>query len=220
VTEQLSAEELARVPVFPLARLVLFPDTLLPLHFFEPRYRALMRDCLEKGQKCIAVAQLRPGFDAAGKPPIYERASIGRILQHIKNADGTYDVVLQGVARVMLDEQATEDPYRVARAHVLTERVPAGGIKQGELAAVMALAESVRDMVRRSQPEFELLAKASDSPARIADKLADQLVTDPALRQELLETLDVQKRLDALAREVATLESLLRRRFNKASTGN
>ena len=45
----LSAEELARLPVFPLPRVVFFPGTALPLHLFEPRYTEMIEDCLDSG---------------------------------------------------------------------------------------------------------------------------------------------------------------------------
>jgi Lon protease-like protein len=220
VTETLSPEELASMPIFPLPKLVLFPGALLPLHFFEPRYRALMHDCLAQGPRCMAVAQVRPGFEPAFRPPIFDRAGVGRILEHTLNADGTYDVLLEGIARVFLDEQPDQGPYRRATAHVLNDRLPAGGIEHTEVTAVMALAESVRHLVRQSRPDFELTVQAADPAERIVDKLADQLVADPAIRQDLLETLDVQQRFQIVARQVATLESLLKARLRKSTSLN
>jgi Lon protease-like protein len=220
VTVLLSVQELAHMPIFPLPNLVLFPGALLPLHFFEPRYRALVRDCLATEGKHMVVAQVRPEINAAVPPQIYACAAVGRIIQHVENADGTYDVVLEGVARVGLDELPVEGPYRCARVHVLSERMPASGIDEGELAAVIALAESVRDTVRGTPMRFELAAKITDEPARLVDKLADQLMGDPRVRQDLLETLDVQQRLNTLARELVKLQAMLKSRLRKNATLN
>ena len=72
----LSAKELARLPVFPLPRVVFFPGTALPLHLFEPRYTEMIEDCLESGCTAMAVALLSPGWEDSyeGKPAIHEIA--------------------------------------------------------------------------------------------------------------------------------------------------
>ena len=54
---------LAEVPVFPLPNVVFFPGTQLPLHIFEPRYRALMRSCMESDRMVMAIALLKPGYE-------------------------------------------------------------------------------------------------------------------------------------------------------------
>ena len=58
----LSDEELVKLPVFPLPRVVFFPGTALPLHFFEPRYTRMIEECLERGCTAMAVALLAPGW--------------------------------------------------------------------------------------------------------------------------------------------------------------
>src|SRR5256885_1554044 len=101
-----SGEDPVVVPIFPLPKLVLFPGTLLPLHVFEPRYRDMLADTLANERRLIAVAQLKPGWESLyeGRPEIYDVAGVGRIVQHKKNPDGTYDIVLEALARVQLRE--------------------------------------------------------------------------------------------------------------------
>src|SRR5262245_637465 len=114
----LRADQLASVAVFPLPNVVLFPGARLPLHIFEPRYRAMMADVLAGGSGRMVVAQLAPGWqrDYAGQPPMCPVAGIGRIERSEHNADGTYDLELLGLARVQLDELPMLDkPYRRVR---------------------------------------------------------------------------------------------------------
>ena len=54
-------------PIFPLPNVVLFPNALLPLHIFEPRYRQMTADALE-GERLIAMALLRPGWESSSPP--------------------------------------------------------------------------------------------------------------------------------------------------------
>ncbi|MBW2375273.1 MAG: LON peptidase substrate-binding domain-containing protein [Deltaproteobacteria bacterium] len=106
----LSAEELARLPVFPLPRVVFFPGTALPLHLFEPRYTEMIEDCLDNGCTAMAVALLAPGWEDHydGDPAIYEIAGAGRIVAHQRQPDGTHDVILHGLDRVRLHEFPNE----------------------------------------------------------------------------------------------------------------
>jgi Lon protease-like protein len=200
------------VPVFPLPKLVLFPGTLLPLHIFEPRYRDLLRDSLASENRLIAVAQLKPGWESRyeGRPAIYDVASVGRIAKHAKNSDGTYDIVLEALARVHLDElEPGALHYRRATATVLRERAPKGGVNQTEVSALLSLAARVATIVKQALPGFIMQAEQDDTPALLSDRIADQFVLDPAVRQDLLETLDVNARIRALTLQLAQLHLAL-----------
>jgi Lon protease-like protein len=200
------------LPVFPLPKLVLFPGTALPLHVFEPRYRDMMADCLRTGSPLIAVAQLKPGWEPAyeGRPAIYDVAGVGRITEHKKNPDGTYDIVLDALARVHLRELAAEGlSYRRAQATVLNDRLPKTGIDATDVAALLSLATRISTIVKHALPGFALQASVEDAPALLTDRIADQLVLDPSARQDLLETLDVGARVRTLTGHLAQLHMAL-----------
>lgn len=201
----LTSEELARLPVFPLPRVVFFPGTALPLHLFEPRYRQLAEDCLERGPKAMAVTLLAPGWeeDYEGDPPINEIAGAGRIVGHQKRADGTHDIILHGLHRVRLEELPSEDvPYRLARAVPVED---AGTAPSSDVMAMMAVAMSVASRVRERQPDFTLQVSAELPPGRAADVVADQLVVTPEERQRILQTVDVRQRVSLVTEAVGSL---------------
>lgn len=207
-----SSQTRVEVPVFPLPKLVLFPGTTLPLHVFEPRYREMMADCLREPQKLIAVAQLKPGWEPSyeGRPPIYDVAGVGKITSHTQNPDGTYDILVEALARARIEELAPGGlRYRRATATVLRERVPKDGVNVGDLSELFNLATRIAKLVQQALPGFLLQAVANDAPQRMADKIADQLVLDPAARQDLLETLDVGERVRTLSGHLARLHMAL-----------
>jgi len=199
-----------RVAVFPLPKLVMFPGTLLPLHIFEPRYRDMLRDCLETDDKLLAVAQLRPGWEPEynGNPAMYDVGGVGAIEEHRHNPDGTYDVVIRALARVRLEELPPDARYRRATATVLHERT-AEPVNDDELAAVVSLASNITSIVRRALPGFALQTTSEDGPGLLSDRLADQFVLDPFARQDLLETLEVGARLRTLTTHLAQLHMAL-----------
>jgi Lon protease-like protein len=208
-----STAELAQVAVFPLPNLVLFPGTRLSLHLFEPRYRQMMADCLREPQPLLAVAQLKPGWQADyyGRPALYEVAGVGRVVRHALRNDGTYDIELLGLGRVRLRELPAEQSYRRAAATLLEERSPEQGLPRSELAALLGQAAQVVQLAARANPgtKVELLASSRDAPERLLDKLADQFVSDPEQRQALLETLDTAERLDQLKQAISGLHVAL-----------
>jgi Lon protease-like protein len=110
------------VPVFPLPETVFFPGALLPLHVFEPRYRAMVEDAV-RGENLIAVATLLPGWEsfAGDAPPWHPLATVGRLVRVEELDDGRKNIVLRGLERARLEEEAGDLPYRRARATALPE---------------------------------------------------------------------------------------------------
>lgn len=104
------------VPIFPLPTVVFFPETYLPLHIFEPRYREMVHDTSHEGH-CIGMALLKDGwedhYDEA--PQIYPIGCVGQIISSHKLTDGRFNIVLQGLHRCVFEEQTVSTPYRQAR---------------------------------------------------------------------------------------------------------
>src|SRR3569623_969418 len=116
-------DALSSLPMFPLPNCVLLPGGLLPLHVFEPRYRELTRDCLA-GHQFMGIARLRPGFETTyyGRPPVYERFGVGKIICCEELPDGRFALLLRGVARVELArELPSERAYRMVEARPLED---------------------------------------------------------------------------------------------------
>lgn len=188
--------ELDAVPVFPLPGLVLFPGQRLPLHIFEPRYRAMVRDLVGSPAPYMAVACILS--DATEPvPPFCAVAGLGRLVSHQRLADGRFNILLEGVGRVRLEERPFVPPYRRARATVLAEPDPAevDGLAQASLLAVAAgyLAEGRGG------------ALGPSSVSALCLRLAERAVSDPAARQAILESATAAERVrrttDALALE-------------------
>ncbi|HEX8214086.1 MAG TPA: LON peptidase substrate-binding domain-containing protein [Allosphingosinicella sp.] len=100
---------LLRVPVFPLGGAILFPRAQLPLHIFEPRYRAMVRDALE-GDQLIAMVQPR---DYSEPPALFDVGCIGTIVQSEELEDGRFNIVIEGLSRFRIAGEAeAETPYR------------------------------------------------------------------------------------------------------------
>lgn len=182
------------IPLFPLPGVVLLPGTILPLHIFEPRYRAMVADALE-GDRTIGMAMMKPGWERSdGPPPVFPVGGAGKIVDAERLSDGRYDILLEGEFRYRVIDESAPAPYRVARVEVLSsipfpspsEASAAGSDASSlfrELAAVMELPPL---------PEEELGAE------RLASELALRLRYEPSELQALLETDSLPRRFEVL----------------------
>jgi len=188
-------DALAELPIFPLPNCVLLPGGLLPLHVFEPRYRELTRDCLA-GHQLMAVARLRPAAwrpgsierGYYGKPPVYERCGVGRILCSEELPDGRFAIVLRGVARIEIArELETASPYRRVEARLLDDATVDLADALDHQRRLIALCDRLAEVIEQGGPQLRDLARAAESPGACADAIAAALIMDPDARQELLE---------------------------------
>jgi Lon protease-like protein len=196
-----------RLPIFPLPDVQLFPHALLPLHVFEPRYRALTEDCLATDRR-MAVATLVPGFEADyhGRPPVRAVCGVGEVLQDHRLPDGRYHILLRGLARVrILDELPPERAYRMVRAVLLDEIVRPDARLSAGLQALIALCDRLAAVLPSGSEMVRGLARQEAEPAAAADVIAAALVTDPEERRAVFEELDAVARLDRVAEVVGRL---------------
>lgn len=197
---------LDELPVFPLPRTVLFPGALLPLHIFEPRYRAMVKECLA-GHKAMAVALLRDGERSEDFEPM---AGVGVIVDSVSLPDGRYHILLQGRARVRLEELPFLPPYKRARATIVrsaNESVPTAS----DVAALLSSTAGFAASMRARDPDFELPFPPHATPTQVADLAAHYLVLDARERQALLEELDTRARVRRTAQALALQTAAIRR---------
>ena len=184
------------LPIFPLPHTILFPSVFLPLHVFETRYQAMVRDALE-GDRLIGMALLRPGYqsDYDGCPPVYSVGCAGVITHTERLDDGRFNIVLRGIEKFRVVDEPRTEPYRVARIEGLEE----------------TLDEATLPMLRQQRQRLEAVLVASMEragneprfPPAIADDdlvnaLAQYLQMETIERQALLERDGVLSRCHGL----------------------
>ncbi len=103
------------IPIFPLPNVVLFPEVPLPLHIFEPRYRAMVRDALA-GPGIIGMTLLRGDWqdEYYAAPDVYRIGCAGRIAEATPLPDGKFNIVLSGLREFEIVSEQRERAYRQA----------------------------------------------------------------------------------------------------------
>jgi Lon protease-like protein len=196
------------LPIFPLPDVTFFPHTLLPLHVFEARYRAMIMDALARDRR-IAVVRLKAGFEAsyAGKPAVHPVAGAGEIVSWERLATGRFNILVKGEWRVQLErEQPSDTLYRIVTARRLDDVPPTTDVS-AVLARIRAACGRLLHALERPPDLLDSALAEGQAPGVIADRIAAGVVPDADLRQELLETLDVGRRLERLG---GALDQLLK----------
>jgi Lon protease-like protein len=201
------------LPMFPLPELTFFPHTVLPLHVFEARYRAMITDALAR-QRRLAIVHLKPGFEAdyAGKPGVHAIAGSGEIVNAERLQTGRYNIVLRGDMRIrIVRELPTDTLYRVVLAEGLDD-VPATGDVRPVVERIRASCRRLLEAVGRPLDLLDAAFGDDATPGAIADRIASAVLPSAAQRQALLETLEVDDRLTRLADALDDLVSDLTKR--------
>ena len=180
------------VPLFPLPNVVLFPDVPLPLHVFEPRYRALVSDALGS-HRTIGIALLKPGYetDYHGRPPIYPLGCAGTIVQEERLDDGRFNIVLQGRERFRVIEEQDGGPYRLAFVEPLDEPPASDHGRLGQLG------REVLDAVARLG-ESSVVVQGELSPALLVNGLCQELDLPVVEKLDLLACESIESRAQRL----------------------
>jgi ATP-dependent Lon protease len=180
---------------------VFFPQALLPLHIFEPRYRQMLRDVLAR-DRIFAVAHL----DITGRQdphqvePLHHIASVGIIRACQKGDNDTSNLLLQGLCRVEVTKIVREEPYRIIAVQAIATTA---GTHQAELEAlrleIMRLLNVRRRLGTPAPKGMTQFLESIDDVDTFADVAVFNLCEDSAIKQQLLETLETRRRLELFA---------------------
>ena len=205
------------LPLFPLGT-VLFPGALLPLHIFEPRYRLLIRRCLE-GQRPFGVVLIRSGSEVGVSAP-YEVGTEAKIVAESALPNGRSYIVTRGERRFAVESLiADAEPYLVGRVRYLDERDGDGASDRATVAreALGAYLLAVVAVTEDARGERAFADELRDAPPTdLAYRIAGSLAVDAPQQQALLELETASARLEEetriLNRETELLRDLLVRR--------
>lgn len=171
-----------RISIFPLGGAILLPDMQLPLHIFEPRYRALVGDALAR-DRMIGMIQPMGGGD---NPSLFAVGCLGRIGDVEALADGRYNIVLEGLQRfTMVRELEVTTPFRQIEATLWDEDDISDTLSLGERAALEAEARRFAD-AQGYAVDWNAVSQLDDFS--LVNVIAQIAPFDVAAKQALLES--------------------------------
>jgi len=186
------------IPVMTLEDTVLFPHSVMPLFIFEPRYRKMLKDVLQT-HRLFAIfneSNLEDAEDHEEPPSVM--GTVGVVRAAHQNPDGTSNLALQGITRVRLVEIVQESPYRLIRVapcpDASVEECQISGIRQ----QILHLIDEHPHLTQGLPKEYLKFIQSLDRPGPFIDVASHSLCHDSRLKQQLLETLSLDKRFGLL----------------------
>jgi Lon protease-like protein len=198
--------------MFPLGT-VLLPGVVLPLHVFEPRYRALVHDCMA-GEPEFGVVLIERGREVGGGDARFDVGCVARIAQLGEMPDGRFALATVGTRRIRVDAWLPDDPYPRAEVTDWPDEPPG----EGDGDRVEQVAATLRRVLAMANELGEPAAPASavelaDDPLSSSYRLAAMAPVGPLDRLALLSAPSVTARLAQLEEALAGVEAVLATRL-------
>jgi len=180
-----------RLSIFPLTGAILFPGLQLPLHIFEPRYRAMVGDALARDRRIAMIQPTDPVDDA----PLYQVGCVGKIEDVETSEDGRYNIVLQGEARFRIKRELdVTTPFRQVEAELI-EEPKEEYLSLGERASFEYEARKFAD-AQGYAIDWDSVAQLDD--VTLINGVSQIAPFDSAAKQGLLEAPNLRERCDLL----------------------
>src|SRR5687767_3495874 len=191
------------MPVLPLRDTVLFPQAFMPLAVARESSVKLIDEAVASGQTIAVFAQKEAGEDEPSQNDLHQVGTASQIHKMFKLPDGSLRIIVQGLARVRLEEITAQRPYLRGRVIEAPEV-----LKEDDRLEIDALQRNIKTNFQQivslsplMSDDLQTLAINITEPGRLADFIASGLGTiGTETKQEVLHTLDVRARLDLLNR--------------------
>jgi ATP-dependent Lon protease len=198
------------LPVLPLRDSVAFPDTITPLAVGQPRSIKLIDDVLGGSRMLVMVASRDPEKEEPTPKDLYDVGVVGVVERMIKVPDGTLRILVQATQRVRLDEFVSDRPYLNARISEMPDEVKRNAELEALARNVQRTFSEIVEQIPYLPEELQLAVANIDDPSALAHLIGGALRIETAEKQELLEEVDVAKRLrhlsQILARELEVVQ--------------
>ncbi len=191
------------LPVLPLRDTVLFPNSFMPLAVARESSVRLIDDAIANGKLIAVFTQRDASVEEPGQDDLYPVGTATHIHKMFKLPDGSLRLIVQGLQRLNLDAIVETQPYLRAQVHEVAEDT-----NDAHRLEIDALARNIKTNFQQVvslspllSDDLQTLATNIAEPGRLADFIASSLATiSTAVKQEVLETLDIRARMDNLNR--------------------
>src|SRR6266699_5658629 len=193
----------SELPILPLRDTVLFPNSFMPLAVARESSVRLIDDAITNGKLIAVFTQRDASVEATGQADLYPVGTATHIHKMFKLPDGSLRLIVQGLSRLTLDQIVSTHPYLRAKVTAAVD-----GTTEADALEIDALARNIKTNFQQVvslspllSDDLQTLATNISEPGRLADFIASSLSTiSTAVKQDVLETLDIRARMDNLNR--------------------
>jgi len=198
------------LPVLPIRDQVIYPSMMMPLFVGRERSVRALEEAMEKDRYILLVTQRSVDADDPGPKDLYEVGTVGESMQMLRLPDGTIRIVIEGLARVRIQEYVQTDPFYRVHVEAMPEESERSLETEALMRNVLAQFEKAINLGKSIPPEALENARNIEEPGRLADIVASFLTLKVESKQEILELVDARARLERilehLSHEIEVLE--------------
>jgi ATP-dependent Lon protease len=198
------------MPIVPVRNLVLFPGMILPLTVGREGSIAAAQQAVRSEQPIGLLLQKDPQQDAPAAEDLYTFGTVAQILRYVTTQDGGHHLICQGQERFRVHEFLAGYPFLVARVERFADGSAASQDIEARFLQLKKRAGEVLELLPQTPQELVTAVQNFTSPGALADMVAGFMDIKPEEKQRLLETLNVQTRLDKVLELLARRIEVLR----------
>ena len=182
--------------ILPVRNTVLFPRMIQPIGIGRPISVAAAQEAARSERSIGILQQRNPEIDVPAEADLYRVGTMATIVRYITAPDGSHHIIAQGQQRFGILEFLEGYPFLVARVAPMEEVETASSEIEARTHRLKQQAAAALEFMPQAPPELAAAIESTNVPGALADLIAGFLELKPAEKQEVLETLDVQARLD------------------------
>jgi ATP-dependent Lon protease len=199
-----------QLPLLPLKNVVLFPHMIVPLYVGRERSIDALEDALTRGKQVFLCTQRRADCEDPKEADLYRVGVLGEVVQLLKLPDGTIKVLIEGSSRAVIDRFIQVEPHLRVEVSLLDEDFEASPELEALMRGVVDLFDRYVELDKKVPPEVNLTVRGVEDAGRMADIVASNLGIGVTDKQDVLETFQMNARLEKLSnvlqREIEILD--------------
>ena len=216
------SSDITSYPVLPLRDIVVFPYMIVPLFVGREKSVRALEEVMNKDKQIILVTQREANEENPGANDLYEIGTLGTVLQLLKLPDGSIKVLVEGHHRVKISQVADNDQFLEANFADISAETPDQSVELEAMSrTTLKQFEQYIKLNKKIPSEVLVSFGQIEDASKLADSISSHLVVNIASKQELLEIIDVSKRLDRISEmmrdeiDVMQVEKRIRNRVKR-----
>jgi len=197
------------LPLLPLRDIVVFPSMVIPLFVGRDKSISALNEVMKKDKKIILVTQKNSEIDDPKKTDIFMYGCEGNILQLLKLPDGTVKVLVEGIKRVKILDFKDNEKFIICDFTPFNDIVDEGEDLYPLAATAVRRLEKLTSINKKISNETISSIKQLKNPSQIADNIASHITATISEKQQIFETVDVKKRLNAIIKIMENETSII-----------
>jgi ATP-dependent Lon protease len=198
------------IPVIAMRNVVLLPGTVVPITLGREESLAAAQESVRSGKKIGLLLQHDPAIEKPTSHDLHQVGVLATVVRYVTAPDGTHHLVAQGEGRFRVNEFVHEKPYFAARVEPLAETNTTGPQVEARAEVLKARAVEALSLLPQVPAELARNIQSIDSPSRLADLIVSFMDVKLQDKQDMIETLDLQERLDKVLKLLANRLEVLK----------